>query len=139
MRVGADEHAEAIDGRRLRGDERWNRRARRFEERDRSIHIELRPPAGVEQLLGQRGRALLIGDVVASDGQTHLRAANIGIGEHDFGRNRHEGETPQRSLACKVGARPGNRGATRAEDVHFPARIDAGVEQVGVGDRRRPA
>ena len=35
----------------------------------------------------------------------------IGVGEHDFCRNRHEGETPQRSLTRKVGARCGNRGA----------------------------
>ena len=135
LRLGPDEHAQPVDRRRLSGDERWNGRPCRFEQRDRSIDIELRTSTRGQELLRELGRALLVGDVVARDGEPRLRASDIGVRKHDLGRHRHQGEAAKRSLTREVGARRRNGGATGAEDVHFPTCVHAGIEQVHVGCR----
>ena len=79
--------------------------------------------------------ALLVCDVVARDGQPRLSASDIGVREHDLGRHGDQREAAKRPLTREIGARPRNRGATSAEDVHFPTRVHAGIEQVHVGGR----
>ena len=104
-----------------------------------SIHVELRTSTRGQQLLRELGCALLVGDVVARDGEPRLRASDIGVREHDLGRHRHQGEAAKGSLTREVGARRRNGGATRAEDIHFPTCVHAGIEQVHVrrSGRRR--
>ena len=57
------------------------------------------------------------------------------MGEYDLGRHSHESEAAKRPLTREISARPRNRGATSAEDVHFPTRVHSCVEQVHVGGR----
>ena len=88
-----------------------------------------------EQLLGQLRRALLVGDVVARHRETRLCASHIGVRQYDFGGDGDQRQTAKRPLTREVCAPGGNGGATRAEHIDLPARIDATIEHVHVGSR----
>ncbi len=113
--------------------QRWNRRSRQLEQRDRPVDVQLGASPRCEQLLGQLRRALLVGDVVARHREPRLCASHIGVRQHDFGGDGDQRQTAKRPLTREVCARGGNGGATSAEHVDLPARIDASIEQVDVG------
>ena len=128
--VGAHEHADPIDRGRLRGDERGNRRPCRFsKQRDRPVHIQLRASTRGQQLLGQLGGALLVGDTVTRDREARLRAPGHPVGEHDLGGHRNQRETAKRALAGEVLARRGDGGIERRR-CRLPTRVDAGIEEM---------